>query len=325
MSMKPDIARAVDVLRAGGLVAFATETVYGLGGDATNADAVRRIFGVKRRPRTNPLIVHVADEAAAKRFAAKWPDAAHQLASAFWPGPLTIIVPRGKQIVNEVTAGLSSMGVRSPDHPLALELLQAFDGPVAAPSANRWTRLSPTTAAHVKEDLGDEVDFILDGGPCPVGIESTVISVETDRPIIYRPGKISRGQIEEVIGPVEVFAETVETGQAAPSPGLNGQHYAPTAPTWRVEHADLGAAIDWCRKHPNEPAAVIVLSKVAEISTPPHRVIVMGDDPTEYARRVYAVLHDAEKWAAAIWIEMPPGQPEWAAVRDRLTRAARPG
>ena len=324
MAMGTDIGRAVEVLRQGGLVAFPTETVYGLGGDATNLDAVRRIFGVKQRPRTNPLIVHIADEDRARRYAQSWPKNAHRLAQAFWPGPLTIIVPRNEKIVPEVTAGLTGVGLRCPNHPFSLQLLQQFDGAVAGPSANRWTRLSPTTAAHVAEDLADNVDYILDGGPCPVGIESTVISVEKDKPIIYRPGRVSPHEIEKIIGSVQIFSGVVETDEAANSPGLSSQHYAPSAPTWRVEHWQLARISDWCRQHPQQPAAVLLLRPQLEL-TPPHRVIVMGDDPAYYARQLYVVLHEAEKWAADIWIEMPPDESGWFAVRDRLTRAARPG
>src|SRR4051812_1359954 len=183
-----DIRRAAQVLRSGGLVAFPTETVYGLGADATNADAVAKIFAAKGRPSTNPLIVHVADAATARRYATDWPVAASRLAERFWPGPLTLVLPKAMSIVSAVTAGLGTVGLRVPNHPLALQLLQDFSGPVAAPSANRSNRVSPTTAQHVRDELGDSVDVILDGGPCAVGIESTVIDLTTaPRPTLLRP------------------------------------------------------------------------------------------------------------------------------------------
>src|SRR5947207_9629696 len=184
------IGKAVEILRAGGLVAFPTETVYGLGADATNAEAVAKIFAAKGRPATNPLIVHVADVDTARRFAASWPLAASHLAEQFWPGPLTLVLPRSPAIVPAVSAGLRTVGLRVPNHPLALQLLQQFGGPVAAPSANRSNRVSPTTAQHVRDELGDAVDLVLDGGPCAVGIESTVLDLTGDRPAILRPGGV---------------------------------------------------------------------------------------------------------------------------------------
>ena len=204
------IARAAEILRSGGLVAFPTETVYGLGADATNPDAVRRIFAAKGRPTTNPLIVHVADIETAKRYAATWSDAAQTLAAVWWPGPLTLVVPKAASIVPEVTAGRETVGLRVPDHPLALELLRAFGGAVAAPSANRSNRVSPTTAGHVLEELAGSVDLILDGGPCTVGIESTVLDLTTDVPTILRPGGVSRGQLEAILGRVDDAAWSLQ-------------------------------------------------------------------------------------------------------------------
>src|SRR5215213_843812 len=179
-----EIQSAVRVLRRGGLVVFPTETVYGLGADATNADAVARIFAAKGRPSTNPLIVHVADIETAKRYAAAWTDAAQTLAAVWWPGPLTLVVPKRPQIVDAATAGRATVALRVPDHPVALEMLRAFEGPVAAPSANKSNHVSPTTADHVREELGDAVEVVLDGGPCRVGIESTVVDLTGPRPVI---------------------------------------------------------------------------------------------------------------------------------------------
>jgi len=286
------IARAAELLRAGRLVAFPTETVYGLGANALDAEAVKRIFEAKGRPYSSPLIVHVASIDAARELAANWPDAAEKLARAFWPGPLTIIVPKSPGVPDVVTAGLPSVGLRMPAHPVAHALIEAAGVPVAAPSANRFTQLSPTIAEHVRESLGYRVDLILDGGACEVGIESTVISLAGARPRILRPGMISQTLIEGVIGPVEV-------GGGAESPGQHPKHYSPRT---RLILGDSpkegrGARLDFS----NMPQAAAA-----------------------YAERLYGVLHKLDAggydW---ISVEMPPDTPEWAGVRDRLTRAAR--
>ena len=285
------IPTAVAILRRGGLVAFPTETVYGLGADATNPVAVQRIFAAKGRPATNPLIVHVATAAVARRYASTWPEVADQLAEAFWPGPLTLVLPRQPTIAAEVSAGRGTVGLRVPNHPLALELLTAFDGPVAAPSANRANHVSPTTAGHVRDELGDRVDLILDGGPCAVGIESTVVDLTGDRPALLRPGGVSREQLEAVVGPVDVVQ-----GSAA-SPGQGSRHYAPVTPAYRVERG---------------------------VSLPAGAVILRCDtDPVTYARDLYQKLREADQCPGvrAIYVEMPPNVAEWAAVRDRLIRA----
>jgi L-threonylcarbamoyladenylate synthase len=314
--------RAVQVLRAGGLVAFPTETVYGLGADATSAAAVRRIFAAKGRPSTNPLIVHVSDVAIARRHATAWPESAERLARAFWPGPLTLVLPKTPDIVADVTAGLGTVGLRVPNHPLALELLRAFDGPVAAPSANRSNHVSPTTAAHVRDELGDAVDVILDGGPCAVGIESTVLDLSRDgRPAIFRPGGVAREQIEAVVGPVDVVARTISSNEPAASPGQQERHYAPRAPAFRfsppppLENAG-----------PN--AAILVAGSVYRLRRKtPHMpyLMEMPGTPAEYAHHLYAALRELDALGVdAIYVMMPPDTPEWAAVRDRLIRATRP-
>jgi L-threonylcarbamoyladenylate synthase len=296
------VRRAVEVLRDGGLVAFPTETVYGLGADATNADAVRKIFAVKGRPSTNPLICHVADEAVAQRYAAAWPPAASQLTLRFWPGPLTLVLRKTSEIAAEATAGLDTVGLRAPNHPLALELLRAFGKPLAGPSANKSSRVSPTTAQHVRDELGDSVDLILDGGPCAVGIESTVLDLSGDRPTILRPGGLSRQQIEAVIGPVEIKNMVTEVTMPANSPGQHPVHYAPRTPAYRFE--------------PSERARLDVRDAV---------VLDVDADPQTYARQLYARLREAdESGARAIYVEMPPDLPEWTAVRDRLFRATQP-
>ena len=286
------IARAAELLRAGRLVAFPTETVYGLGANALDAEAVKRIFEAKGRPYSSPLIVHVASIDAARELAAEWPETAEKLACVFWPGPLTIVVPKSPSVPDVVTAGLPSVGLRMPAHPIAHALIEAAGVPVAAPSANRFTQLSPTTAQHVRESLGDRVDLILDGGACDVGIESTVISLAGARPRILRPGMISQTLIEGVIGPVEV-------GGGAESPGQHPKHYSPRT------RLILG---DW----PKEGRGVRL-----DFSN-------MPENAAAYAERLYGVLHELDAggydW---ISVEMPPDTPEWAGVRDRLTRAAR--
>jgi L-threonylcarbamoyladenylate synthase len=287
-----EINRAAALLRAGRLVAFPTETVYGLGANALDADAVRRIFEAKGRPLSSPLIVHVASIEMARGLASEWPELAELLAQAFWPGPLTIIVPKKSSVPDAVTAGLPSVGLRIPAHSVARALLEAAQIPIAAPSANRFTELSPTTAEHVRQGLsGAYVDMVLDGGPCSVGIESTVISLAGEMPRILRPGMITQAQIEEVIGPVEC-------GAGAESPGQHPRHYSPRTPVI------LGPS-------PSEGRGFTL-----DLSSMPR-------DPAGYAERLYRVLHELDQesydW---IWIEMPPDTPEWAGIRDRLSRAA---
>jgi L-threonylcarbamoyladenylate synthase len=309
------IDHAVAVLRRGGLVAFPTETVYGLGADATDPTAVQKIFAAKGRPSTNPLIVHVADVVIARRYVTVWRAVAEQLAGHFWPGPLTLVLPKSASICGEVTAGRSSVGIRVPNHPLALLLLRGFDGPVAAPSANRANHISPTSAEDVRAELGGGVDLILDGGPCTVGIESTVIDLSADRPCILRPGGVTRQQIESVIGPVDLFQGSVDATAPAASPGQHLRHYAPQTPAFRFEQSRRGQLL-------RESNAIVLIIGPASFSTVPARVISMPDDAKAYARLLYHTLRDADaKQPGAIYIEMPPDRPEWAAVRDRLMRA----
>jgi L-threonylcarbamoyladenylate synthase len=308
------ISKAVQILRDGGLVALPTETVYGLGADATNARAVQKIFDAKGRPSTNPLIVHVADAEIAKRYTPAWPFAAGKLAEKFWPGPLTLVLPKSPAIVDAVTAGRDTVGLRVPNHPLALELLRAFDGAVAAPSANRSNHISPTCAADVKAELGDRVDLILDGGPCVVGIESTVIDLTGDRPRILRPGGVSREQIEDVIGPVDLFAGSVDVQTSAQSPGQQSLHYSPQSPTWWFERSQRAGVIS--RSH----GIILVVGRNASSGID---VIEMPDDPALYARMLYQSLRTIDQQdPAGIYVELPPDEPQWFAVRDRLLRAA---
>ena len=285
------IKQAADLLRAGRLVAFPTETVYGLGANALDAAAVQRIFEAKGRPLSSPLIVHVDGIAMARELAAEWPAAAEALARKFWPGPLTIVVPKKPVVPDIVTGGLPSVGLRMPAHFLALELLRAAGIPLAAPSANRFTQLSPTTAEHVRAGLGASVDMVLDGGACSVGIESTVISLAGARPRILRAGMISQPEIEAVTGPVEV-------GGGAESPGQHPKHYSPRT---RIVIGDS----------PLEGRGFRL-----DGST-------MPADAASYAEKLYRVLHELDA-AGYDWIAVAPVPegPEWAGVRDRLERAA---
>ena len=312
------IDQAVQLLRAGRLVAFPTETVYGLGADATSADAVRRIFAAKGRPATNPLIVHVADIDAARRYTTNWSDVAPTLAAAWWPGPLTLVLAKHSSIVSEATAGLQTVGVRVPDHPIALDLLRAFGGAVAAPSANRSNRVSPTTAQHVRDELGDAVDLVLDGGPCAVGIESTVLDLTGDVPTILRPGGVSKKQLEFIVGTVEERGGVTSVTRSATSPGQHETHYAPTTPAVRFETAQRGLI----NPHTDAQSNGIVVLSPLKILTKWGPIVAMPNDPPEYARRLYGVLRELDGMSLhTIYIEMPPDEPAWAAVRDRLRRA----
>lgn len=317
-----EVDQAANLLRAGRLVAFPTETVYGLGADATSADAVRRIFAAKGRPATNPLIVHVADVETARRCAVGWSGAAQTLAAAWWPGPLTLVLPRHPAIADEVSAGRPTVGLRVPDHPVALDLLRAFGGPVAAPSANRSNRVSPTTAQHVRDEFGYAVDLVLDGGECAVGIESTVLDLTRAVPTILRPGGVSRKQLEFILGPVDVEKPMVaEATVPATSPGQHPVHYAPTTPAVRFETAQRGLI------HPQTEAqanGIVVLSPL-KIFKKWGPIVAMPNDPPAYARHLYAVLRELDGMKLrTIYVEVPPDRPEWSAVRDRIWRGTVP-
>jgi L-threonylcarbamoyladenylate synthase len=305
-----DIRHAAELLRAGKLVAFPTETVYGLGANALDADAVARVFEVKGRPTTSPVIVHVSDSKRVAQVAASWPPAAEMLADRFWPGPLTLVLPKTAAVPQIVTAGLPTVGVRIPSHPVALALIRAAQVPIAAPSANRFTQLSPTTAQHVRDGLADCVDYILDGGPCEVGIESTVLSLADDVPVLLRPGGVSRQQIEEVIGPVTTAQHSDEGAHA--SPGMHPRHYSPRTPVLLVHSGQV----------PQEGTGAYL-----EVSHGPRHtvreVIVMPNNAEEYAASLYGVLHDLDaKGYDWIAVEIPGDDVEWEAVLDRLCRAS---
>ncbi|MEP7216361.1 MAG: L-threonylcarbamoyladenylate synthase, partial [Anaerolineaceae bacterium] len=228
--MTTEIARAVAVLRAGGLIGLPTETVYGLAADAANELAVRRVFAVKGRPASHPVIVHVTGVEALADWAREVPEAALRLAGAFWPGPLTLVLPRTARAGDVVTGGQDTVALRVPSHPLALDVLRAFGGGLAAPSANRFGHVSPTTAQHVRDDLGVEVDFVLDGGPCAIGVESTIVDLATDpaAPVILRTGAVTREDVARVLGGAVRVRDDVATGGVR-APGMLAAHYAPRA------------------------------------------------------------------------------------------------
>lgn len=325
-AVSPDsgvIAAAAQLLRDGGLVAFPTETVYGLGANATKADAVQKIYDAKGRPAYNPIIVHVASIDAAKGLVTQWNDAADRLAKAFWPGPLTLVLPKKPVIPDIVTAGSPTVGVRVPSHPVAQALLRACECPVAAPSANRSTMLSPTTGAHVEHSLADAVDMILDCGPTPVGIESTVVDVSSETPAVLRPGMITRSELEAVVGPVrEHRSSTPETGVLR-APGMMSVHYAPRARLMLVDAGDIArVAHDLGQSSDAARVGVLTITQHVE-SIGSMRVIRLPDTAIDYAKRLYAVLHELDAVGCdTILVEPPPHSEEWVAIRDRLSRAA---
>lgn len=310
------IAEAAAVIRAGGLVAFPTETVYGLGANALDAEAVRRIFAAKGRPDFNPLIVHVADADKARELVTSWPEQANVLAERFWPGPMTLVLPKRSVIPDAVTAGLGAVGIRVPAHPVALALIRAARLPVAAPSANRFTELSPTSAEHVLKTLSEKVDVVLDGGPTAVGIESTVLDLTGETPRLLRPGMVSQAELEAAIGAVS-GAPVVAPGAARLSPGMTERHYAPRA---KVVLTDGVAWKAHLAAHEGQLSGALILGDPVWGVAHPMRMPI---DPVAYAARLYAALHALDDLGCqVVLVEMPPGGVEWAGVRDRLVRAA---
>jgi L-threonylcarbamoyladenylate synthase len=318
-----DIARAAAILRAGGLVAFPTETVYGLGADASNPAAVAKIFAAKGRPQDHPLIVHLGSIELLPQWAREIPPAAQKLAAAFWPGPLTLILERARDVPDCVTGGQDTVGLRIPGHPVALELLKAFAGEeggrrfsgVAAPSANKFGRISPTTAEHVRAELGAAVDCVLDGGECGVGIESTIVDLSRGRAVLLRPGEITPAQIATVLG-----AEVELPDAAAPRvSGTLDSHYAPRTPLDLVAAADLPARLAALR---GKKLAVLARAEapagLKDVSWQTAPRAAAG-----YAHELYASLRRLDALGcAAILVEAPPSAPEWQGVNDRLKRAS---
>ena len=315
------IARAAAFLREGRLVAFPTETVYGLGAHALDARAVRRIFEAKGRPSNNPLIVHVADAEGARALVSSWPETAQRLADVFWPGPLTLVLPRDARVPDAVTAGLDSVAVRVPAHPVALALIAAARVPVAAPSANRFTGVSPTTAAHVASALGDRVDLVLDGGPTSVGIESTVLSLAGGEATLLRPGIVSEEQIAAVVGPLRRAAPIDDPDAPRPSPGMHERHYAPRAVVRLSDDPDEIARLAREGARAGRTVGALLRTPIAVEAA---HVVNLPDEPAAYARRLYATLHALDDLGCDLLVvQRVPDTGAWAGVRDRLERAAR--
>ena len=319
------ILDAARCIQAGGLVGFPTETVYGLGADASSDAAVAGIFAAKGRPANHPLIVHLADAAQVGDYAASMPPFAQRLMNAFWPGPLTVILPRRKGVARAAAGGQESIGLRCPAHPVALAFLKAcldlgVSG-VAGPSANRFGRVSPTTAPHVAGEFGDALR-VLDGGPCAVGIESSIVDCTRGRPVLLRPGVLTRAQLEAACGePVLDPGDLQDAGSAPRASGTLEAHYAPEAKVRLMDAGAIQIALDVL----GEDAAHIAVYARAVMRVRTARVLYrrMPDDAAATAQQLFAVLREFDaQGARLIWVETPPAMPEWDGVRDRLGRAA---
>ena len=311
-----EIEKAAAILRSGGLVAFPTETVYGLGADALNPEAIKKIFSAKGRPQDHPLIVHLADASHLERWAREIPITAQALAERFWPGPLTLILRRAEDVPDSVTGKQDTVGLRVPAHPVAHALLQAFGGGIAAPSANRFGRISPTTAEHVRAELGGQVDMVLNGGSCDLGIESTIVDLTGSQPALLRPGKISASELQKVLG-----KPLAQAGPTSPrAAGMMAVHYAPQTPLQVVSGGELAEATHRLNMR-GKRAAVLAYHHTPIAGTN----IIWLAAPSQaagYARELYANLRglDQMKCDAILAEEVPPGE-EWDAVRDRLAKA----
>jgi len=307
------ILRAAEILASGGTVAIPTETVYGLAARADSDEAVARIYEAKGRPSSNPLIVHVLDESSARKWAREWPSGAARLARAYWPGPLTIVVPASEGISKLALAGGDTVGLRAPAHPVAAALLRSCGLPLAAPSANRSTELSPTTAQHVLESLDGRIDAILDAGPCDVGIESTVIDMSCTMPRVLRPGMISPGMIRQVLGE-DVTAGDTNSGAIARSPGMQERHYAPQVELSLILRGSV------VRDLPSNAFLV----RFGDPIPNGQLGACLPLDPAEAARLLFATLHDIPESTRVILVDDPPAGEQWDAIRDRLRRASTP-
>lgn len=321
--MNEAVRQAAAVLRDGGLVAIPTETVYGLAADATNAQAIARVFALKGRPPTHPVIVHIANAAALSEWAIDIPPAAMRLAQAFWPGPLTLILKRQPWVLDVVTGGQDSIGLRVPAHPLTLALLAEFGGAVAAPSANRYGHISATSAAHVREEFADAVDVILDGGPCQVGIESSIVSCLGPRPMLLRPGAITPSAMAEVLGePVVLPQGVLPPGQASMPrvPGSHAAHYAPRTAAQCVSSEALQSLTE--RLAASGRVALLHYSPVPPALRERVMARQLPERAADYAQQLYAALRWADSLGVTqILIEAPPADEAWLAITDRLRRA----
>lgn len=313
-----DITKAVKILQDGGLVAMPTETVYGLGADATNENAIKHIFRVKERPYDHPLIVHLASLDQVAEWAREFTPMAEQLAKAFWPGPLTLILKKQPQVLDVVTGGQDTIGLRIPSHPVALALLRAFGGGIAAPSANKFTHISPTTALAVEEELGDRIDLIIDGGDCTVGLESTIIDVTGDQPVILRPGMITAEAIAQVLQ--SSVTSSYESHQAATRvPGMHHLHYAPTTLTYVMSSDEIPDFLQTAKK----PLALLTHTNIALPESDQIHRLQLLNEPNAYAHDLYRSLRELDKQHyQCIIVEAVPSMPEWDAIRDRLNKAS---
>ena len=311
------ITLAADLLKQGRLVAFPTETVYGLGADASNPEAVQRIFAAKGRPNDHPLIVHIANLQQVFDWVEHVPQVATRLAAAFWPGPLAIVLNKQPWVPLAVTGGQSTVALRMPNHRVALALLQAFGGGVAAPSANRFCRISPTQASHVAEELGESVDLILDGGACQVGVESTIVDLSGKQPRLLRPGQISLEAIEIVLGKTLLLPDSTATDIRAP--GMMAVHYAPLTATVMCASEHLAAAVLSAQQQ-NQRVAVLAYSHPQNIAD---HSMVMPASAVAYAQQLYAALRQLDALQLdKIIVEQPPQTSAWRAINDRLAKAA---
>jgi L-threonylcarbamoyladenylate synthase len=316
-SSPDDIAFAASVLRSGGLVAFPTETVYGLGADAANERAVMTVFSTKGRPADHPLIVHLATAAEMTHWARDIPDDAWRIAERFWPGPLTLILRRAQGVSDAVTGGQDTIGLRVPAHPVALALLKAFGGGIAAPSANRFGRISPTSAAHVLAEFGHSLPCVIDGGRCEIGLESTILDLSAGSPRVLRPGAITPAALNQILN-----TEFATNSDNVPRvPGSLASHYAPDTPLRLLPRAELKAAALALLQRGQ--TVTVVSSHPAEIHQSACHWLMMPDNAAQYGQSLYALLRDIDKSACDyILIELPPAQMQWDAVNDRLRRAA---
>lgn len=311
----PAIETAAGVLRAGGLVAFPTETVYGLGADGLNPEAVARIYAAKGRPATNPVILHVEGIAAAKALVSQWPTTAQQLADRFWPGPLTLVLPAAQVVPAIVRANGPTVALRCPAHRVALALIRAVGRPLAAPSANRSQHLSPTRAEHVAKSLVDAVELILDGGATEAGLESTILDLSGERPRILRPGPISPAEIAAIIGTVDLWEGAVKRGEVQPAPGMAERHYAPKA---RLELVAPQAGAGGVAGR----VAYVGFGSLPSLPRAVHGIL-LPMDAEAVGTRLYALLHELDGAGfERILMEHPPEGESWMAVRDRLRRAS---
>lgn len=315
-----NIKKAVTILQQGGLVAFPTETVYGLGADAKNSAAVERIFSAKGRPVDHPVIVHLANGDQLKNWVQEITSAAQKLAQYFWPGPLTLVLPRAKSVLDCITGGQETIGIRIPQHPIAQKLLQAFGDGIAAPSANRFGHISPTRAEHVWQELDDAVDLILDGGECEVGIESTIVDVSSKIPRILRAGVITASQISAVLG-VDVEINNTADNNTPRTSGMLLSHYAPQTVLKLIKKEKLQNNV--IQLTTNNKTVVVLASQSSKIIHPNLHWITMSIDPAIYAHELYAKLRAADQLGCAmILVEDVPNTEMWFAVRDRLQKAA---